>query len=238
MEKRNVRDLSSQFEAAFNRIHKALKEMVKKSENNSFVELLYTGYKSNSLIRKYKNELHQFAKLRNAIVHEKIDIDYYIAEPHKEVVDRIGEIAFHFEKPQLAVSIATSPVFYYYEDSYLKDVLKIINKFEFTRFPVYDRDGEYTALLTSTEIIQWMAKQITSTSITIENVKVSELLSNKKNYYVRFVAENATLFEVEELFEEYHTRDKKLQAVIITKKGKPNEKAKGIITPWDLLDND
>ncbi|RID82514.1 CBS domain-containing protein [Mesobacillus zeae] len=238
VEKKNHRDLSRQFEAAFNRIHKSLKEMVKKPDSQAFVELLYSGFKSHSLIRKYKKELHQFAKLRNAIVHEKVDIDYYIAEPHKEVVDRIEKIASHFEQPQMAVSIATTPVFYYYEDALLKDLLKVINKFDFTRFPIYDKDGEYKALLTSTEIIQWMAKHISSKFITIENVKVSELLASKKHYYVRFVSEAATLFEVEELFEESHTRDRKLRAVFITKTGKTNEKPIGVMTPWDLIESD
>ncbi|WP_052019553.1 hypothetical protein [Mesobacillus boroniphilus] len=140
-EKHDVKhkEQSGKFETAFNRIHKALKEMVKGTDSDAFVELLYSGYKNHSLVRKYKSELHQFAKLRNAIVHERVNADYYIAEPHIEVVERIEEICKEFEKPQTALSIATSPVFYYYEDAYLKDVLKVINKFDFTRFPVYDR---------------------------------------------------------------------------------------------------
>lgn len=234
----NHKEQSGKFETAFNRIHKALREMVKETESDAFVELLYSGYKNHSLIRKYKSELHQFAKLRNAIVHERVNADYYIAEPHIEVVERIEEICREFEKPQTALSIATSPVFYYYEDAYLKDVLKVINKFDFTRFPVYDKDDKYVALLTSTEIIQWMAKHFSSEVIHFEDVRIKELLTKGKNYFVTFVTEDASLYEIEELFERYHTRGKKLQAVIITETGDRHGKPIGVITPWDLLDSD
>lgn len=232
------KEQSGKFETAFNRIHKALKEMVKGTDSDAFVELLYSGYKNHSLVRKYKSELHQFAKLRNAIVHERVNADYYIAEPHIEVVERIEEICREFEKPQTALSIATSPVFYYYEDAYLKDVLKVINKFDFTRFPVYDQDDKYIALLTSTEIIQWMAKHFSDSVVHFEDVRVKELLTKGKNYFVTFVDEDASLYHIEELFERYHTRGKKLQAVIITETGDRHGKPIGVITPWDLLDSD
>jgi predicted transcriptional regulator len=232
------KEQSGKFETAFNRIHKALKEMVKGTDSDAFVELLYSGYKNHSLVRKYKSELHQFAKLRNAIVHERVNADYYIAEPHIEVVERIEEICKEFEKPQTALSIATSPVFYYYEDAYLKDVLKVINKFDFTRFPVYDKEDKYVALLTSTEIIQWMAKHFSDSVVHFEDVRVKELLTKGKNYFVTFVDEDASLYHIEELFERYHTRGKKLQAVIITETGDRHGKPIGVITPWDLLDSD
>lgn len=232
------KEQSGKFETAFNRIHKELKEMVKGTDSDAFVELLYSGYKNHSLVRKYKSDLHQFAKLRNAIVHERVNADFYIAEPHIEVVERIEEIAREFEKPQTALSIATSPVFFYYEDAYLKDVLKVINKFDFTRFPVYDKDDKYIALLTSTEIIQWMAKHFTDSVVHFEDVRVKELLTKGKNYFVTFVDEDASLYHIEELFERYHTRGKKLQAVIITETGDRHGKPIGVITPWDLLDSD
>jgi CBS domain-containing protein len=238
LEKKTEKTQSGQFEVAFNRIHRCLKDMVKDAGSDAFVELLNSGYKNHSIIRKYKNELYQFAKLRNAIVHEKVDMDYYIAEPHKSVVKRIEEIAAHFEKPPLAMGIASSPVFYYYDDALLKDVLKAINKFEFTRLPIYDQNNQYKGLLTSSDIIRWMAKQLTSNVISLENVKVRELLRDNKKYYVDFIAENTSIYEVEELFDSYHIKDKKLQAVILTENGKSNSRPKGIITPWDLLDPD
>lgn len=232
------KEQSAKFETAFNRIHKSLKDMVKDTESDAFVELLYSGYKNHSLIRKYKNDLHQFAKLRNAIVHERVNADYYIAEPHMEVVERIEEISKEFEKPPKAMSIATSPVFYYYEDAYLKDVLKVINKFDFTRFPIYDQEDKYLALLTATEIIQWMAKHFSNDVVRFEDVRVGDLLTRKKNYYVTFMPETTSLYQIEELFAGYHTRGKKLQAVIITENGNRQEKPIGVITPWDLLDSD
>ncbi len=236
LEKELERSQSGQFEVAFNRIHMCLKEMVKDAHNDSFVELLNVGQKSHSIIRKYKDELYQFARLRNAIVHEKVDVDYYIAEPHIKVVRRIEEIATNFEKPPLAIAIASAPVFYYYEDAFLKDVLKAINKFDFTRFPIYDKNDQYLGLLTSSDIIRWMAKEMTSNVISLGDIRVRDLINKTKEYYVDFVTETTNLYAVEELFDQYHAQDKKLQAVILSENGTSNSKPKAILTPWDLLD--
>ncbi len=91
-------DLSERFEIAFNRIHKALSKMVKNIHGDTFSQLVAHGAKRHAIIRSYKDELFQFAKLRNAIVHEKLKADFYIAEPHQDVVERIEEIAELLEK--------------------------------------------------------------------------------------------------------------------------------------------
>ncbi|WP_174733654.1 CBS domain-containing protein [Mesobacillus harenae] len=236
MEKKTKSGRSDRFQIAFNRIHKSLKEQVKGTGSDAFVELLYSGQKNHSLIRKHKHELHQYAKLRNAIVHEKVDRNFYIAEPHQEVVERIEQIAKEFEKPIPAISIATSPVFYYYEDTHLKDVLKVINRLDYTRFPIYDKENNYKTLLTSSEIIKWMANQFSSRVIELENVRIKDLYTSGNKYFVDFVPESASIFEVEERFEGYHKKDQKLQGVIITKNGKADEKPLGFISLWDLLE--
>jgi CBS domain-containing protein len=238
LEKKAEKTQAGQFEVAFNRIHRCLKDMVKDAHNDSFVELLNVGQKSHSIIRKYKEELYQFARLRNAIVHEKVDVNYYIAEPHIKVVRRIEDIAANFEKPPLAIAISSAPVFYYYEDAYLKDVLKAINKFDFTRFPIYNENYQYVGLLTASDIIRWMAKEMTSNVISLGDVRVRDLLNNTKEYYVDFIKETTNLYEVEEMFDQYHAQDKKLQAVILSENGQSNSKPKAILTPWDLLDPD
>ena len=40
-----------------------------------------------------------YAKLRNTLVHEKIDSDFYIEEPHQNIVEDIERMAEEFEKP-------------------------------------------------------------------------------------------------------------------------------------------
>ncbi len=223
--------LSVRFETAFNRIHKILKDTVKHAETDKFTELVHKGY-NHVLIRHYKEDLCQFAKLRNAIVHEKIDVDYYIAEPHLDVVKEIERIAAEFEEPKTGLSISSKEVYYFYEEDLVKDVLSCMKKTGHTRFPIYNKEDKYSWLLTTREMISWLTNQFNNPKIDLNQVKVKELYKREESHVV-FVSQNATVFEIEDIYDEDH---EKIEAVIITATGKKTEKPNGIITSRDLLE--
>ena len=223
--------LSERFETAFNRIHKILKETVKQADTDKFTELVYKGH-NHVLIRHYKDDLCQFAKLRNAIVHEKIDVDYYIAEPHLDVVEEIERIAAEFEEPRTGLSISSKEVYYFFEEDLLKDVLSCMKKTGHTRFPIYDKEDKYSWLLSTREIIAWLTNQFDNPKMNLNHVTVKELHMKGKSHVV-FVSQNTTVFEIEDIYDE---DDEKIEAIIITATGKSTEKPNGIITSRDLLE--
>ncbi|RFU67652.1 CBS domain-containing protein [Peribacillus saganii] len=226
---------SERFETAFNRIHKALMQTIKNARTDKFIELVNKG-KSHAFIRYYEPDLCQFAKLRNALVHEKIEEGYYIAEPHEDIVKKIEKIADEFEKPQSALSVATKPVYFFQEEDYLSDVLRIIKKHAHTKFPIYNKKGEYSWLLTSTKIVQYLADNFSDEKLTINAVRVKDLYNNKYKPNILFVSQNSTIFEVEDIFEEFYIKNKKIEGVLITKNGSPSEQPNGIITSRDMLE--
>lgn len=225
--------LSERFETAFNRIHKVLKGTVKQADTDKFTELVHKGH-NHVLIRHYKEDLCQYAKLRNAIVHEKVNADYYIAEPHLDVVEDIERIAGEFEKPRTGLSISTKEVYYFYENDYLKDILSCMKKTGHTRFPIYQKEDQYRWLLTTKEIISWLANQFDNPKIDLEKVKVKELYTKEEKRVV-FISQHTTVFEIEDIYEEIEGNRKKIEAIIITATGKQSEKPNGIITSRDLL---
>lgn len=229
--------LSERFETAFNRIHKVLIDIVKHANTNKFTELVYKG-KNHILVRYYEKDLCQYAKLRNALVHEKVNSDYYIAEPHKEIVEDIERIADEFEKPKTGLSISSKEVFYFYEEDKLKDVLACIKKKSHSRFPIYNNREEYSWLLTTKEIIIWLASQFDNPEINLDQVQVKDLFNAKHVNRVKFVSQNATVFKIEDIFEEDHKNKNRLEAVLITPSGKETEKPNGIITTSDLLEEE
>ncbi|UZM99664.1 hypothetical protein OL548_06065 [Lysinibacillus sp. MHQ-1] len=52
-------------------------------------------------MKKYEDDLRSYADLRNAIVHHRTSINYVIAEPHTDVVERIEYIDATLAKPTL-----------------------------------------------------------------------------------------------------------------------------------------
>ncbi|RFU66874.1 CBS domain-containing protein [Bacillus sp. V59.32b] len=226
---------SERFETAFNRIHKALMKTVKHAKTDKFTDLVYKG-KNHAFIRYYEKDLFQFAKLRNALVHEKIDQDYYIAEPHLDIIEKIERMAEEFEKPESALSVSTKPVDYFHEEDRLADVLAVIKKHSHTRFPIYNKNGEYAWLLTSAEIVKYLAEHFDDEKMNLNKVKVKELFNERLNHNIVFVSQDCGIFEVEDIFEEYQSKNKKIEGVIITKTGSQKETPNGILTSWDLLE--
>ncbi|MFS0822273.1 CBS domain-containing protein [Bacillus sp. 1P02SD] len=230
-------DLSERFEIAFNRIHKALSKMVKNIQGDIFSQLVAHGAKRHAIIRSYKDELFQFAKLRNAIVHEKLRADFYIAEPHEDVVERIEEIAELLEKPVTALSISSNPVIYFNYHSSIKDVILAIHNSTYTKFPIY-KDGSCVGILTAGTVLKWMAKHLSNDVINLANIRVGEVIPYETKHLIDFVDKDRDIFAVDEMFEKRHAHGKKLEAVIITETGQIDEKPLGIITSWDLIEID
>lgn len=136
-----------------------------------------------------------------------------------------------------ATKISSSPVLYYKEETPLKDIMKVVDRLSCTTFPIYDASGSYKWLLTSEGIIRWLSQQSLS-GISLENVPVQAILPFEKSHEVLFASRNIDIYEVEEMFEDYHLEHKKLEAVIITHNGSKSEKPLGIITSWDLVEID
>ncbi|MGV2940584.1 CBS domain-containing protein [Mesobacillus sp. LC4] len=228
---------SERFEVAFNRIHAWLQRISRNATTDKYSELLRINYSRHSIIRKYYHDLKMYGRLRNSLVHDKIALDYYIAEPHEKVVEKIERIASQVSDPKNALDIATRPVFYFKEDTSLVDVLKIIQKRAYSQFPVYDENG-FKWLLTSNCIAQWLAGNLLEESRMIEDVKIRDLEYLHSKRFVEFAAKNSDIFSIEDVFEKYHLENKKLEAVLITENGKASERPIGIITPWDLVEID
>ena len=228
--------LAERFETAFNRIHKCLIKMVRHARSDSFKVLLDQG-SSHAIIRTFRHDLYQYAKLRNALVHEKVRERFYIAAPHEEIVNHIETIAVLFDQPKKALEISSAPVLYYREETPLKDIIKVIDRLSYSVFPIYDLSGAYKCLLTSDGIIRWLSKQPMS-SISLEKVYVKDILPFENQHEVIFVKKETDMYEVEEIFEDAYLAHKKVEAVIVTQNGIMEEKPLGIITSWNLVEID
>ncbi|WP_394238324.1 CBS domain-containing protein [Niallia oryzisoli] len=227
--------LSERFEVSFNRIHAALIRMVD-SRTDRFTQLVRSGTRSFSLIRTYEDDLYQFAKLRNAMVHDKREIGYYIAEPHEDIVNQIEQIAYFFDQPFYALKIASKPV-HFSDKTTLKEVVQGIKEYSYSQFPIY-QEGECIGLLRAGSILEWIANNLVQNSINLGNVTVKEILLHENNHPIVFAPKSMNIFEIEDIYERAHQEKRDIEMVIITENGNSSEKPLGIVTAWDLIEID
>lgn len=79
---------AKRFINAYNQIDSGLRALYNQKRSMSFAELIRNSVNENHVVRKYEDDLIDFGRLRNAIVHKSND-DFIIAEPHIEVVEKI-----------------------------------------------------------------------------------------------------------------------------------------------------
>ena len=79
---------SERFISAFNKIEKYLDDVIKAGDRfTSFSSSVKRAAEKNIIVRRYKDDLLEISELRNAIVHERTDPEYLIAEPHDSVIE-------------------------------------------------------------------------------------------------------------------------------------------------------
>jgi hypothetical protein len=74
---------ADRFIKAFNEIEQHLRRQTGRVVRHPFPEVVRVAAATNSVVRRYKDELLQYAHLRNAIVHEQGTDSIFIADPRE-----------------------------------------------------------------------------------------------------------------------------------------------------------
>lgn len=225
----------NRFEIAFNRIHQKLKELLPDRRDDAFTGMLEEASSRYSMLRLFRQDLRQYARLRNAMVHEYTRDEYYIAVPHLEIVESIESICRHLEKPKSVMSIAVKPVVRFQKDTRLMDVFLAIEQHGITSFPLYE-DKMFQGLITEDGVSRWIASRLKEAPvIDFEPITLAEVLPFERAHNVVFVSKKMNIFEVDDLYKQKLKAETKIDAVIVTETGGMHEKPEGIITSWDLV---
>lgn len=228
-------DNSDRFLTAFNRIDHRLRDIVGAKDFMPFYRLIDQAKKKEVLVRKYEDDLRSYADLRNAIVHHRTSLEYVIAEPHIDVVERIEYIDATLAKPTLVGQMFHKKVFIFQERDSLKHVLKVIRHRKFTQFPVYHKD-QFKGLVTTVGITNWLATMMGGDQIPKKIPSLHDILMHEKNRVnYKFVSRYITIYEAEDIFKQGVERGRRFEALLITEHGKPHQKLIGIVTPLDIV---
>ncbi|MHC0037050.1 CBS domain-containing protein [Pseudoneobacillus sp. C159] len=225
----------ARFEAAFNRIHEKLRELVMDSHAHApYGDLLYSAKRLHNVVRYNYENLKQFGYLRNAIVHKKIREDFYIAEPHEKVVEEIERISEILLKPPLALSVASQPVKTYSPKTSIMEILEMMDEKGYSQFPIYE-ENVFKGLLTDGGIAKWLSRNLVDKKANLNGVTAADLIPLEKEHSVKFLPRTSTIYDLEFLFEKSFEENKKLKAILITELGLQQQKPIGIVTTWDLV---
>lgn len=231
--------LSERFIMAYNRIDKQLQKRAGLDHYVGFSQLVRRVARNDSMFAQFADDLLEYAELRNAIVHELVEPEQIIAEPHIHVVEHIEQIAAIVERPPLVIPQFQREVYTVCSEDSILDVMAFVREHGYTQFPVYNPEGHFMGLLTDRCIARWLTFELEEVMHkVIDKIAVADVMVYDKTHgnNVSFLPQNATVFDAYSEFEDHTVSEyPRLEAILITAHGRRDEKLIGIITPWDLF---
>ncbi len=232
----NQKSNARRFLDAYNNIDYALKTRYNINRSTGFSDLVRKAVAINYVVRKYQDELIDYGRLRNAIIHNNNE-DYVIAEPHLEVVKNIEHIEKLLTTPPKAVeTVARREVLTTNAGRSMREVITLMASSNFSNIPVYNDQKELIGVANGQKILNSMGQFLLAggkCSAFLDNVQIEDMLSTlqNSNYYV---VKNSKC-TVEEALDEFD-KNHKLLAILFTKNGNKNELPVGIMTGANVVE--
>lgn len=225
---------AAKFLKSYNRIESQLKILYGGKATQNFTDLVKRCTDLNITVRRYENELIDYGKLRNAIVHRTTDSqEVFIANPCDNVVENISFIEKQLcHPPRLMDAIKIKKIAYVFAD---KPLITAVNTFAETwqkSLIVYDH-GKMTGIINSYGLYGEIAAHASGggdVNDFLLHTPCGAIVREEILSRYRLVAQDTTVFDVFKAFED----QKNLLAVIVTENGVLGEKAMNIVTPADF----
>lgn len=233
--KKQVETNAKRFINAFNQIDYALRTQHNFKRSMGFSDMIRRAVSINHLVRKYEDDLIDYGRLRNAIIHNSTD-EIIIAEPHEDVVEKIESLAHLITTPPKALDVLVEKeVFTVNYDVSIKDVMQKITSTKFSNIPVY-KNGELVGVANGQKILNVLGECLLSNEDLddfIAEHKIEDIakLPSEINYYMVMPAD----VTIDQVLAEF-LKNRKLLVIILTKTGTMHEPPLGIITSSDYME--
>ena len=232
--RRKAVDISNakKFIESYNRIDAQLRELYGYKPSQSFTDIVRRSAEKNAVVRKYESELADYARLRNAIVHQSTG--EYIAVPCDGAVNKISRIEKLLCAPPEIGTLPEKKIVSIEAGLSLRQAVLLVSRTGHSNLPVYE-GRRMVGIVNNRRIIREVGAQLSrgqSVDAFLSETPVGDILDESDMFvYYKYLSENATLEEVLSAFE----TNKKLIAVVVSERGKMGERIRNIVTPADLV---
>ncbi len=226
---------SERFITAYNQIDYALRTIYDFKRSMSFSDVIRRSVVLNAVVRKYEEDLIDFGRLRNAIIHQGNN-KFTIAEPHDDIVEKIEKLAELISEPPKAIDrVGKKEVITINEDMSIASAMELIFRTGYANLPTYSND-KLIGILNARKLINVLGQKISekvNLQEFVNNTTVGEIIASMgDDYYFMLADTDLTIDSAMNYFES----NRKLLIILITKNGKDTGKPLGIISSADIID--
>lgn len=224
---------AERFIDAFNSIDYSLRARYGLNRSMGFSDLIRKCVSLNYVVRKYEDDLIDYSRLRNAIVHQG-NKDFIIAEPHENIVAQIEKIENLINIPPKVIDICRRDVLSAKSGTSMEDMIKLISSSKYSNIPIY-KDSTLVGIANGQKILDAFGQYLISggkAQTFLKHMQIEDLLSKIENSnYYEVCKANLT---IEEALNKFH-QNPKLLVILLTKTGGLNEPPLGIVTGADSI---
>ena len=229
-----TKSLGSRFLDAYNAIDKALRIQYNYKTTISFSDIIRRCADLNHVIRGYENDLINFARLRNAIVHSS-DNNKVIAEPHLDVVELMEKIASLITTPPLVVEVMRlRPVATIDATRNLYDLIKETGKTGHGMIPAY-KGNNLVGIVRWRKLIEDLAGILDTCDLDqfIRKTSIEDYLRMyPQSGHFTVVNQSVTIEQILTIF----NNNRKIAGILITENGTATELPVCFLTNADIID--
>lgn len=230
-----MEDAAQRFIAAFNDIETHFRDTLNVDEHAKFGKMAWDYVEAMRLPRSHGVELAAFARLRNAISHERYRGGRPVADPRLDLVDQIERLRDLYLKPPTALgALGQMEVCSVSPDQPVSAALEYVRLFDYSQLPVYDGD-RYAGILTTNAVARWLAAQLAQTGGLAEAESVGHVLAFAEQHErARHVPRSITAANAIHQLSRGGRAGTPLTALIITNSGQTSEKPLAVVVDDDL----
>lgn len=226
---------AERFLTAYNNIDYGLRAIYGFKRSMSFSDVIRRSVVLNSVVRKYEDDLIDYGRLRNAIVHQG-NHKFIIAEPHDDIVENIERLADLITEPPLAVDmVGNKEVITINHDMKLAQAMELIYRTGYSNLPTYDGD-KLIGILNGRKLVNVLGEKVgegVNLESYVRDTDVKDVLpSMGDDYYFMLADQKLTIDSAMNFFE----NNRKLLIILITKDGKDTGRPLKIISSADIID--
>lgn len=216
----------------YNELETVLKATGRYKENNSVIMSRIDELYKKALSKDRSYRLDAIRQIRNILIHESTYIRKYM-DIQKEAIDFLESEIKRIDKSQTALNIMISydNVYYCENGDDINDVIAKMREKHYTSIPIL-KEKRVIGIFTEKQYVS----NILSGDLKQEIDYTQYSLNGDYAHYYDFVSKEKTVEELEDLFEEKKD-NKRLGMLFVTQSGNSNEKILGIITVYDVIEN-
>lgn len=226
---------SERFITAYNNIDYGLRSIYNFKRSMTYSDVVRRSVMLNSVVRKYEEDLIDYGRLRNAIIHQG-NSKYTIAEPHDDIVVKIEKLAELICEPPVAIGrVGNKEVVTINFDTHISQAMELMYRTGYSNLPIYQGE-RLVGVMNRGKLMDVLGKRIG------ENVNIQDYIDNNcvgsviedmgvDSYYI-LADERLTI----EAAMNYFENNRKLLIILITKDAKDTGKPLSIISYTDIID--